>query len=98
MNTTFLRPDGLKAMDNEIERLANQLGCMSPVEDDYNKVASNLKLLCEAREKKNDRVISSEALLAAAVNIVSILVVLNFERTGVITSKAFGFLRIGRSN
>ena len=97
MDTTFLRPNGLKVIDTEIERLAKKLASMNPEEDKYNEVASNLKLLCEAREKKNDRVISSEALLAAAVNIIGILVVLNFERTGVITSKAFGFLRIGKS-
>jgi len=97
MDTTFLRPNGLKVIDTEIERLAKKLASMNPEEDKYNEVASSLKLLCEAREKKNDRVISSEALLAAAVNIIGILVVLNFERTGVITSKAFGFLRIGKS-
>jgi hypothetical protein len=89
---TLLRPKGLKVIDEEIERLANQLGDMSPVSDDYAKTADNLKVLCEAREKKNDRVISSEALLVAAVNIVGILVVLNFEKADTITSKAFSLI------
>lgn len=89
---TFLRPKSLTAMDEEIERLVNQLKCMSPVEDDYAKVADNLKVLCEAREKKNDRVISTEMLVGVAANIVGLLVILNFEKTGVITSKAISFL------
>lgn len=89
---TLLRPKGLKVIDEEIERLANQLANMSPVSDEYAKTADNLKVLCEAREKKNDRVISSEALLAAAVNIIGILVVLNFEKADTITSKAFGLI------
>lgn len=89
---TIFRPEGLKAIDKEIERLANQLGNMSPVEKDYATVVDNLKVLCEAREKKNDRVISSEALLTAAVNIIGILAVLNFEKAGVITSKAFNLI------
>lgn len=91
-----LRPKGLKAIDDEIERLANQLGCINPVDDDYNKVADNLRVLCEAREKKNSRDISNEAILGAAVSIASILIVLNFEKAGIITSKAFSF--IGRKS
>lgn len=93
---TLFRPKGLKVIDEEIERLANQLRNMSPVEEDYIKVADNLKVLCEAREKKNSRDISNEALLAAAINIVGILIVLNFERTDVITSKAFGWISRGK--
>ena len=94
---TFFRPQGLNALDKEIERLTNQLGCLSPVDENYAKIADNLKLLCEAREKKNDRVLSKEALFAAGVNILGILIVLNFEKTGVITSKAFSFLTKGKS-
>lgn len=94
---TLLRPKGLKALDVEIERLVNQLACMSTVEPEYAKVADNLKVLCEAREKRNDRVISSEALLTVGANILGILLVLNFEKTGVITSKAFGMLWKGKS-
>ncbi len=89
---TLFRPKGLKAIDNEIERLANQLGDMSPVSEDYIKVADSMKVLCEAREKKNSSDISSEALLAAAVNIIGILAVLNFEKAGIITSKAFNLI------
>lgn len=93
---TFFRPKGLKVIDEEIERLANHLASMLPGDKEYAKIAENLKVLCEAREKKNDRVISSEMLLTVAANIVGILIVLNFEKTGIITSKAFGFLRIGK--
>ena len=93
---TLFRPKGLKAIDEEIERLANQLKSMSPVEENYIKVADNLRVLCEAREKKNDRVISSEAILAAGVNILGLLVVLNFEKANIITSKAFGMLWKGK--
>ena len=89
-------PKSLKAIDAEIERLANQLSNMSPVNSDYEKIAKNLKTLTEARSMKNDSVISSEAILAAVVNIVGILVVLNFEKTGVITSKALSFLSKGK--
>jgi len=95
---TFLRPKGLSAIDDEITRLAELLKTMDANGEEYTNVATNIKLLCEAREKKNDRVITAESLVAAAVSITSLLLVLNFERTGVITSKAFSFLRIGNRN
>jgi len=88
----FLRPRGLNALDEEIARLVNLLKSTEPTEDNYAKIADNLKVLCDAREKKNDRVISTEMLVGVAANIVGLLIVLNFEKTGVITSKAFSML------
>lgn len=89
---TLFRPKGLDALDQEIERLVNLLGTMNPVDPDYIKISDSIKVLCEAREKKNDRVLSKEMLLNAGVSLLGILIVLNFEKTGVITSKAFSWL------
>lgn len=88
----LFRPKGLKVIDSEIERLATTLSGMEPTDSNYPVIAGQLKLLCEAREKRNDRVISNEAILAAAVNIAGLLIVLNFEKAGIITSKAFGLI------
>lgn len=92
MDTPF-RPKGLKALDNEIKRLVHQLENMNPVSKDYITVSENLKVLCEARERKNSSDISNEAILLAVVNIIGILVVLKYEHFGVITSKAFNLIR-----
>ena len=94
---TFLRPKGLNALDLEIERLVNQLGNTNPVDKDYKTISDNLKALCEAREKKNDRVISAETLVSVGANLIGLLVILNFEKTGVITSKALSFLWRGKA-
>lgn len=91
MNNPF-RPRSLKAIDSEIERLVGQLSCMSPEDDMYAKTVDNVRILTEAREKKNSADISNETLLMVGANLLGILIVLNFERTGVITSKAFGLL------
>ena len=88
----LLRPQGMIDLDKEIERLVNQLSCMSPVEENYAKVADNIKVLCEAREKKNDRTISTEMLIGILANVAGLLLVLNYEKTGAITSKAFTML------
>jgi hypothetical protein len=94
---TFLRPKGLKVIDAEIERLATTLSETEPTNESYKKIAESLRVLCEAREKKNDRVLSAEALANIVANIVGILLVLNFEKTGIITSKAISFLWKGKS-
>jgi hypothetical protein len=88
----LLRPKGLNDLDVEIERLVAALSAMHPTDDDYDTISSRLKTLCEARSLKNDSSISSEAVLNIVANVLGMLLVLNFERTGVITSKAFGFL------
>lgn len=92
----FLRPPGLTALDKEIDRLVRQLECTNPVEPDYTTIRDHVKVLCEAREKKNERAISTEALIGMGVNLLGLLFVLNFEKTGVITTKAISMLWRGK--
>jgi hypothetical protein len=94
---TLFRPKSLKALDSEIERLVNKLAKLEPTDKEYSTIADNIRVLTESREKKNSSDISNEAVLAAIVNVASLLIILNFERTGTITSKAFGLLWKGKS-
>lgn len=94
---TFLRPQGLNLLDDEIKRLTETLSGMKASDKEYTPIANNLKLLCEAREKKNDRTLSYETLLTVGINLIGLLVILNYERAGVITSKAMSLLRFGKS-
>lgn len=94
---TLFRPKGLNELDLEIQRIVKYLSELEPNDENYASTAENLKKLCEAREKRNDRVLSYEAILSAAVSIVGLLVVLNYEKTGIITSKAFSILKLGRN-
>lgn len=89
---TFLRPKSLKALDKEIERLLSQLANTDPVKEDYVKISNNLKELTEARSKYDRAALSPDMVVGIVANIAMILIVLNFEKTGVITSKAFSFL------
>lgn len=88
----YLRPRGLNLLDEEIERLVTTLKGTDPTDENYVKVSDNLKVLCAAREMKNDRTISTEMIVGVAANLLGLLIVLNFEKTGVITSKAFSML------
>lgn len=89
---TIFKTRSQKALDREIDRLLDQLENMSSVNPDYVRVSDNLKVLCEAREKKDPSVVSTEMLLGIGANLIGLLIILNFEKTGVITSKAMSFL------
>lgn len=88
----ILRPSGLTAMDEEIARLVDLLKKADPTTKEYETIVDNLKVLCEAREKKNERAISYEMLIGVGANLLGLLIVLNFEKANVITSKAFSML------
>lgn len=88
----FSKPKSQKALDDEILRLTETLSKMSPTENEYSKIADNLKVLCAARGVKPEGGISPDVIVSAVVNILAVLLVLNYEKAGVVTSKAFSFL------
>jgi hypothetical protein len=93
----ILYPKSLKALDLEIVRLTNQLACTPAVSEDYMKMSDNLKVVCEARSKLDRLSISTDMLLGIGANLLGLLLILNFERTGTITSKAISFLWKGKT-
>lgn len=93
----ILRTKTLKALDSEIERLIEALSLLDPSSEQYLKVSDNLRALCEAREKKNPLQVNLDAIIAVSANILGLIIVLNFEKTNVITTKAFGMIFKGKS-
>ena len=76
----------------EIERIIAHMSKLSPDSDEYTAIAKSLELLYKARANKAAPKINPE-YLAAAVQIVSLLVVLNHEKLSIITGRAFDMLR-----
>jgi len=93
----ILRTKSQKALDEEIERLTGILALTNVTEDKYNQITNNIKILCEAREKKNPLQIDINTLAVIGANVAGILIVLYFEKTNVITSKAFSMIFKGKS-
>lgn len=89
---TILKTKSQKALDNEIEKLINDLTMIDPGHEDYIKVCNAIRVLCEAREKKDPSTISTELILGIGANLIGLIMILNFEKTGTITSKALNFL------
>lgn len=84
----ILRPESLKLMDDEIARLTAKLGTMNPLDDDYSKILELISKLTKARAEKNERAISMDTILTIGANIAGLLLVLNYERLNVISTKA----------
>ena len=59
---------------------------------EYAAALEKLERLYKLKNLSKDFHVSPDALLAVAGNIAGIMLILNFERIGVITSKAFGLL------
>jgi hypothetical protein len=89
---TIFKTKSQRALDAEIERLIKVLDTLPANGEDYVKVSDNLKVLCAAREMKDPGGISMETVVSIGANLIGLLLVLNFERTGVITSKAFSWI------
>lgn len=84
----ILGPQSQRVMDEEIERLAAKLGTISPLSEDYATILNRLSLLTKARAEKNERAISMDTVLTVVANIAGMLLVLNYEKLNVISTKA----------
>lgn len=80
-----------KVIDNLLTRLENTPTGTA----EHAHITDQIAKLYKLQETDKPDFISKDALLAAGVTLSIALLVLYFEKTGVITSKAFGF--IGRT-
>ena len=79
-------------LDREIDSVARSLGEMNPMLDSYSIGANNLEILCRARSNKKQNVISGE-IVAGITNLTGIVMILNFEKIDIVTSKAIGMIK-----
>lgn len=84
-----------KTIDTEIEHVLTSLEELSPESEDYTKAVKNLETLCSARSYKTNTWLNYEVLIPAAVNILGILLIINYEKVGIVTTKAMSL--VGRN-
>lgn len=83
-------------ISDEMKRVLSELDCQDPASDAYTAAVRNLKVLSEVHDLETPSpeppapTLSPDAVLGAGVNIAALLLILNFEKMSVITSKAFG--------
>lgn len=83
-------------LDEEIARCIEQISKLDLSSEKYAVAAENLKKLFEAKSLRTKWTISPDTILAVGANLVGILLILNYERVGIVTTKALTFLPKGR--
>ncbi len=88
------------SIDETIENALIDMEQLPLGSEEYLNAAKAVEVLCQARSHKKETTIKGipiETVVAAATNIIGILMVLNYERFNVITTKAFGMVAKGRN-
>ena len=79
-------------LETVINTLLSAMETVSPSSEEYSAMADQVAKLYKLKETDSPDRVSKDALIAAGASILGILLILNFERLGVVTSKAVGFV------
>lgn len=80
------------ALDEAIRTLLESMDQDDPGSDTYSQKVQNLDTLYKAKAVYGKRHVSADAVLTAAASIVGVVLMLGFEKSNVITTKALSFL------
>lgn len=89
-----------KTIDEEIVNALELMEQYLPGSEEYLTAAKAVEVLCQARSHVKPTLVKGipiETLVAVGANILGILLVLNFEKANIITSKSFGMIFRGKS-
>lgn len=86
-------------LEVEIEQVLMTLASTQPYESEYKTIVDNLETLMKVKKIRDEITKPSRidpSVLAIAGNLAGILLILNYERLGVVSTKAFGLLMKAR--
>ena len=93
MYNPFKNNEKPSVIDPVIENLISEMSGYDASDEIYSQMAANLKILMETKavEPRQPRV-SPETLAIIAGNLAGIVMILAFEKNGIITSRAFSLV------
>lgn len=83
-------------LDREIDDVISGLRDLDEGTEEYEIVLENLEKLHKIKNLEKSNKISPDTIAVVVGNLVGILVILNYERTEIVASKALGFVLRGR--
>ena len=83
-------------LEKEIDNLLARMEVCSKIEDEYTTMAENLERLYKAKGCETPNRISPDTMAIIAGNLFGILLIMNYEKAGIITTKAISFVLKGR--
>ena len=87
MNIFTKKKSNKEQIEELIDSLTMHISLEDPISEHYKIMTENLKALEEAKSKEDK--VSKDATIGVMSNVGLALLILNYERIGVITSKAF---------
>lgn len=82
--------------DQEIEAILDELQFHEKDSKEYAQIMNQLEKLVKAQDIRKNRRIKPDTLAQVGANLAGIGLILNFEKIGVITTKALSFVVKGR--
>jgi hypothetical protein len=77
-------------LDDEILHMLELMNNMTGYSEEYDKMASHVSKLMEARNKA---AVSKDTWVTVGTHLAGLIILMNHERTHVIASKAFSFVK-----
>lgn len=82
--------------NQELIRLLTEVKEMPVDSKEYSEAIKNVHILAQAVAEKAPAEVDMNTVVLAVTNILGILLVLNYEKINVLTSKSFGMIHKGR--
>lgn len=76
-------------IDASIDKALTEMDYYEASSEEFTRAARNIETLAKAKSELDSKRISSDAVLGAVGSFGTVLLVLHFEKLGVVTSKAF---------
>jgi hypothetical protein len=92
MNIPFKKTKEPTDLEKLIKRLTDYIESMEASDGDYTNAVDQLVKLKKIHAEETRKPLSRDALLAAGVNIAGILIIVGFEHSHAMTSKAVNFV------
>jgi hypothetical protein len=87
----FKKPKALTALETEITRIQSILKTKKPTEDDYATTLTQVERLFALKELEKPERVSPDTQANVAANLIGIAMILMYENSHVITTKALSF-------
>jgi len=83
-------------LEMEIDSILEYMSTIKPESDGYTAIASNLEMLYRAKGNEKLYRVSPDTIAIVVCSLIEVLLMLHYEKIGVITSKVLGRILRGR--
>lgn len=82
----------VRTIDVAIDEVLEEMRALNPASDAYTAMAKNLETLEKARAQHRAKRPTGDQVLGVVANVAGMVMILNYEKVGIIATKAFSIL------